>query len=168
MRAFQIRETGSFMSGLLSGDLFDAFLLEEASLHTAVHWQTDGRVNRDFYDSETWNDPAQRPYELAQWKQVRPYFRELIKGTRAPSSFRFVLHLKPETMTALLSRAGLSGLSDSIAALVLTIRYDGKQVSLVTGVGMKTFMMDRSADKMWDDAMQRFLVRADIAFDPLT
>ena len=52
MRAFQIKETGNFMTKLLSGGTFDSFLLEEASLHMQVAWHLDGHLNMDFFDDE--------------------------------------------------------------------------------------------------------------------
>lgn len=167
MKAFRITETGAFMSGLLSGNAFDAFLMEEASIHMAVLWQTDGHLNRDFYTGEEWEDRSVRPYDLAQWEEVRPYFRSIIKGTKVPSFFRFVLHLKPEKAEALLRAAHAEDASDNLAAMVLTIRYDQTGVTLVTGVSVRTFTVDRTPEKVWDEAMQAFLAAKEMSFEPL-
>lgn len=167
MKAFHIKETGSFMAKLLSGSAFDAFLMEEASLHMAVLWQADGHLNRDFYTEEEWENRELRPYDLAKWEDMRPYFRSLIKGTRVPSFFRFVLHLKPETAASLLKAAGQEAAAANIAAMVLTIRYDEKGVTLVTGLSFRSFSLDRSPEKIWDDAVQNFLASKEIAFEPL-
>ena len=49
MIALQITALKPFMSALLSGDLFDIFLLEEATLATAATYTINGRVNKAFF-----------------------------------------------------------------------------------------------------------------------
>ena len=43
MKAFQLTEKKEFMNLLLRTGVFDNFLLSEASLHTAVKYEIDGR-----------------------------------------------------------------------------------------------------------------------------
>ena len=165
MRSFQITETGNFMTRLLSDTAFDSFLLREASLHTAWHWTVDGRLNEAFFPKDIWEDPSQRPYEYARWEDVRPHFRELIKGRTAPTGFAVVLQLKPEHMEAVFRKAQLPALAESVGSLQLTVRYDGSHVQLVTGTSMKTFSLDKTADKLWDDTIQVFLGAKKISFE---
>ena len=167
MRSFQITETGNFMTKLLSDTAFDSFLLREAALHTAWHWTVDGRLNEAFFPKDVWEDPSRRPYEYARWEEVRPHFRELVKGRTAPTGFTIVLQLKPEHMEAVFRKALLTALSDSVGSLQLTIRYDGAQVQLVTGIAMKAFTLDKSAGVLWDDTMQAFLAAKKISFELL-
>ena len=78
MKAFKITETGNFMTKLLSGRSFDSFLLEEASLSMQVTWVLDGKINRNFYSNEEWEDESSHPYPLIAWADVRSHMRELI------------------------------------------------------------------------------------------
>ena len=64
MKAFKITETGNFMTKLLSGRTFDSFLLEEASLSIKTTWILDGKINRNFYSSEEWEDETNHPFPL--------------------------------------------------------------------------------------------------------
>ncbi|MEE1050628.1 MAG: DUF5721 family protein, partial [Lachnospiraceae bacterium] len=91
MIALKIVKNGSFMSKILAGDAFDSFLLEEARIRMAVTWDIDGHLNEQFYPADVWKDPEQRPYDRTQWKEIRPYIYDIIKGKQAPSSFHFVL-----------------------------------------------------------------------------
>lgn len=84
MIALKITSLGSFMSRLFSGNTFDSFLLSEGMLQTAVTWQLDGKINKDFFEKEVREDPAQCPYDYAAWSEIRPSLRELIRGKRAP------------------------------------------------------------------------------------
>ncbi|MCI2048174.1 MAG: DUF5721 family protein [Lachnospiraceae bacterium] len=154
------------MGKLLSGECFDSFLLEEASITTAVAWELNGRLNRDFYTEEEWNDKTVRPWEMVPWSEVRPLCRELIKGRRAPVRFCLVLHLKPEYIAATLTAGSGAGPSaGSVSSLVLTIRYDGQEADILTGVGHSAFTLDKSEEGIWDRAVIRFLQEKEIDFD---
>lgn len=168
MIALKITGLGSFMSRLFSGNTFDSFLLAEGTLQMGVTWQVDGKLNRDFYEKDVWEDPSQRPYDYMSWSEVRPALRELIRGKKAPVSFRFVLHLKPELMQSLLQKEGDSELLSCVGAFVLTIRYKEGQVSLLSGISMKSFTMNKNADILWDKVIRRFLQAKEIAFESLT
>lgn len=165
MKAFKITETGNFMTKLLSGGSFDSFLLEEASLHMQGTWTVDGHVNRAFYSEEEWADPSAHPFDLLTWRDVRGHLRELIRGKKAPAGLSIVLQLAPKSMEKLLTNAGLSEMIDSVGAMVLNIRYDGAKVTVVTGISLKTFTLDKNAALLWDDFVQRFFAAQKIAFE---
>ena len=165
MIALKITGLGSFMSRLFSGNTFDSFLLAEGTLRMGVTWQVDGKLNRDFFDKSTWEDPSQRPYDYAAWSQVRPFLRDLIRGKRVPVSFHFILHLKPEIMQAMLEKEGDNELISCVGAFVLTIRYKNGEASLLTGISMKSFAMNKNADRLWDKTIRRFLEANEIAFE---
>ena len=165
MIALKITGLGSFMSRLFSGNTFDSFLLAEGTLRMGVTWQVDGKLNRDFFDKSTWEDPSQRPYDYAAWSQVRPFLRDLIRGKRVPVSFHFILHLKPEIMQAMLEKEGDNELISCVGAFVLTIRYKNGEASLLTGISMKSFTMNKNADRLWDKTIRRFLEANEIAFE---
>lgn len=168
MIALRITSLGSFMSRLFSGNTFDSFLLAEGKLQMAFTWQLDGKLNRDFFEKSVWEDPAQRPYDYTAWSEVRPSLRELIRGKKAPVSFQFVLYLKPELMENMLRKEGETQLLSSVGAFVLTIRYKDGEASLLSGISMKSFTMNKNADILWDKAIRSFLDAREIAFEELT
>ena len=168
MRAFRITETGNFMTKLLSGRSFDSFLLEEASLSMQVTWHLDGRINRNFYSSEEWEDETTHPYPLIAWEAVRGHLRELIRGKKAPASMSIVLQLPPDRMKKILQDEGYPQLIESVGAMALNIRYDGSEVTLVTGISLKSFSLDKNADRIWDLMMERFLASREIGFETMT
>ena len=166
MIALAVSQVGSFMSKLLSSDCFDSFLLEEASIRMAVTYQISGHLNKDFFDTDVWNDPAQRPYDLAPWSSMRGRCRDLVKGKRVPASMRITLQLKPEYTEATIREGGGSeSLAESVEALALNIRLENGHLIMTTGVSLRTFSMDRSADRIWDEATRRFLRAKGIEFE---
>ena len=168
MIALKINSLGSFMSRLFSGNTFDSFLLTEGTLQMGVTWQVEGKLNRDFFEKSTWEDPEQRPYEYAPWSDVRPALRELIRGRQAPVSFQFILHLKPEYMHNILLKEDDRELMECVGAFVLTVRYREGEASLLTGISMKSFTLNKNADILWDKTVRRFLQAKEIPFEPLS
>ena len=165
MIALKITNVKQFMGKLLGSEDFDSFLMEEASISTYNTFRIDGRQNRDFYSSEEWEDKELRPYDFTPWKTIRPICFDLIKGTRTPSSFQFVLHLIPEYTASILKKGDTSVTPMQIKAFVLNIRYDGTALTLVTGTSYHTFLMDKTPDALWDQAIRQFLAKREIAFE---
>ena len=88
----------------------------------------------------------------------------MIKGKRSPLRFKFVFHLMPDYVPGVLKGADSSITADQVKALVLTVRYDGSSVSLVTGTAFCSFVMDRTLDAQWDRTMRQFLSKKGIAY----
>lgn len=164
MISFKIKNVRQFMGKFLASEAFDSFLVEEASISTYNTFQIDGHQNREFYTTKEWEDREIRPYDFSQWKQLRPICYSLIKGTRTPSAFKFVLHLMPDYVASILKDGDTGITPQQIKAFVLTVRYDDTGLTLITGTSFHTFIMDKSADELWDKAMGRFLDKREIEY----
>ena len=167
MIALKITNVKQFMGKLLASEAFDAFLLEEASISTYNTFLIDGHQNRDFYTSEEWEDKEIRPYDFTTWKQIRPICYSLIKGTKTPSAFKFILHLMPDCLASVLKEQDTTVAPQQIKALVLTVKYDGTTLTLITGTSFHTFIMDKSVDALWDNAVKGFLNKREISYEEL-
>lgn len=163
MTSFHITELKNFMGRLLGTDCFDSFLLASADISAAVEYSIDGHINPDFYTTEEREDPQIRPYEFASWSSMRPICFDMIKGKRTPSRFKFVLHLMPDYVPGVLKGADASLTPDQVKALVLTIKYDGSSISIVTGTAFHSFVLDKTLDAQWDKTMRQFLAKKGIA-----
>lgn len=167
MLALKLTSMKSFMNHLLVADTFDNFLLVEAVISTANTYQIDGHVNREFYSEEELSEGALCPYDFSLWKDMKGLCYNLIKGKRTPLFFKFVLHLKPDTVSKLLAAGGCALPLEQVKALVLTIKYDGTQAILTTGSAYHTFVMNKEPDVIWDKALQQFLARHEIGYELL-
>lgn len=167
MIALKITNVKQFMGKLLASEAFDTFLLEEASISTYNTFLIDGHQNRDFYTSEEWEDKEIRPFDFTTWKQIRPICYSLIKGTKTPSAFKFILHLMPDYLTSILKEQDTTVTPQQIKALVLTVKYDGTTLTLITGTAFHTFIMDKSVDVLWDNAVKSFLDKREISYEEL-
>ena len=167
MIALKIKKTGPFMAKLLGEDTFDLFLLEQAQIQMAVTWEIDGRLNRKFYDPDAWKDPSLRPYDLTEWKSIRPHCYNLIRGRQTPAGFLFVLRLKPELTSSILEKAGQDQLKAFVSGFIVNIRYQEGAVQIVTAVSYSSFTLDKSAGEIWDKAFASFLTGKKIDFDSM-
>ena len=167
MIALKITNVKQFMGKLLASEAFDSFLLEEASISTYNTFLIDGHQNKDFYTSEEWEDKEIRPFDFTTWKQIRPICYSLIKGTKTPSAFKFILHLMPDYLASILKEQDTTVTPQQIKALVLTVKYDGTTLTLITGTAFHTFIMDKSVDVLWDNAVKSFLDKREINYEEL-
>ena len=167
MIALQITTLKQFMNSFLGSENFDIFLLEHASITTYNTFQIDGRQNQAFYTAEEWDDPTIRPYEFTRWKDIRGLCFDLIKGKHTPTAFKFVLQLCPEYIEGILKNEDTLIKCSDIKSLVLTLKFDGSNLTLITGTSLKTFIPDKSIDSYWDNAIKRFLFKKELAYEEL-
>ena len=74
------------MSHLLLKPTFDEFSLVEGSIVTFNKFTIDGFLQKDFYEEA----PEK---EYSDWRDLREFCFNIIKGKRTPLSFKFVLSL---------------------------------------------------------------------------
>lgn len=165
MTALEIKNIKSFMSKFLASDTFDHFLLSEASITTYNTFFIDGRQNKDFFTEEEWNDSSIRPYDYSRWKDIKSLCFHLIKGTHTPVGFKFILHLIPSYVEAILADDSVTVPISEVKALVLIVKYDSGSLTITTGTSLKTFLPDKSADVFWDKYIKLFLEKAVIDYE---
>ncbi len=160
MIAVRILKQKSFMAKLLTTELFDSFLIEEASVDTFNTFTIDGRIHRDFYNGL--EDETEIPKEeFSHWSKIRPICLELIKGKQTPLGFKFVLRMNDEEKTAFLSGVD-TDLSPEYISLGLVVKFSKGQVIITSAVAYSIFTLDKSAEKAWDAYIPSFLDSKDI------
>lgn len=167
MVALQITSMKQFMNGLLSSDIFDIFLLEEATVTGAYTHIIDGSQHPEFYGDD---DPATYPtgaHAFITWKSVKTQIFDLIKGKHTPLNFKIVLHLSPEHIPSILSKGSPQVTAEQIKAFVLTIRFDGSKTLLTTATAFHSFVMDKEPDRLWDENLKNYLSKKEVLFEEL-
>ena len=143
------------MRKLLLQNIFDKFELVEGEVVTMVTWTVDGSLHKEFFGEEETDQAPARDHCL--WGEIRPVIYEMIKGKTLPVKFSFVLRLPDAGMQRMLEKHQLTQLSDTLAGLFLNIRYQNRKLSCTTGLSYKSFVLDKSMDKIWDEAAGHFL-----------
>lgn len=134
MRAFRVEEIKPFMSGLLSGHLFDEWQFRGAELGLECKITLQQGVERAFI-GETDRD-------FLIWPEIQPKIYMLIKGDKTPAYIRIALSLAPDLVP--------DGNRDWIEAYTVNIQYEKGVLSVTTGISDKTFSADKEPMRIWD------------------
>lgn len=140
----------SCMAHLLLKDTFDSFSFIEGQITTFNTFQIDGYLQKDFFD-----ETPEQTY--SHWKDVRDFCFSIIRGKRTPLSFKIVLALNENNYADFLSAHQITTYRpEEIHGLYLNFHYDGDTLQCVTGISMKTFTLDKSLEKEWDQHAESF------------
>ena len=156
-----IDSSKDFMGKLLVSDAFDSFLLQEAGIITSVTYTVNGRIHPDFYTEE---ERISHTEEFISWSEIRPLIFESVKGKNTPLSLRLTLCLKKEAMDALMQKKNPEAANTGLRALVINIRFESGAVAIMTGTSYDSFVLDRSAEEIWDETVKQFLLSKEISF----
>lgn len=165
MLAIQILSTKQFMSELLTGDIFNSFLLESASVTTFNTFSIDGRIHPDFFSKEDEDYEEKIKYTFSPYNLLKNHLFSYIKGNNTPLQIKMTLLLKPEAVKKLLLDGSFTAEPEFISDFVLNIKYDGAKILLTTAISYTGFTPDKSAEPIWDNAMKKFLEKNNLSYD---
>ena len=165
MKAFYIKDQKQFMNHLLKSELFDHFLLAEATIHGAISYSVDGHINREFFDDEELAALTADGSEYLPFSHFRPICYELIRGKHTPLFMKFVFLLSPANAAKTLASTDSGFTAEDVSGIFLNLTFRDGQLALTTGVSYRTFTLDRSFDAAWDKLAARFLSSHGIDFD---
>ena len=134
MKAFYMKDQKHFMNRLLKSDLFDHFLLAEATVHGAVSYQIDGHINRDFYDVDELAELTEAGSAYLPFSHLRPILFELIRGKHTPLYFKFVFLLSPSNAEKTIRSSDTGFSPDDISGIFLNLTFRDGQMILTNGV----------------------------------
>ena len=163
MIALNIVDVKGFMDKLLIKNVFDNFLLTELEINTFVKFKVQGRLNQNFFSSDELEQLNER--SLAKWSEIRPYAFQMVKGNKTPVSFQIVLQLSEENVEKTIRSAGIPIHADEVTGLYLHLKFEEGKLHIITGTGMKTFTLDKTLDKEWDEMTKKFLKHHEIPYE---
>ena len=166
MISLKITHTKDFMNKLLLSEVFDAFLVKEASITTFFTLHLEGRRNKDFYTSEEWEELHEHT-ECARWSELKPLCLQMIKGKKTPVSFKFIFKLSLKNTEKFLKQTGLSLAEHDISGLFLHILFEQGCITCTSGTALNIFTMDKTLDKEWDIMIERFLKQQQLDYELL-
>lgn len=162
MVALRIEDMKGFTSGLFVGEIFDRWLLREASITTFNVFTIDGRVHHGYFTDQEREE--QQIGALSPWKLIRPICFSLIRGKRLPESFRITLQLPQSEGERFLQSVQPDFPTEQLGGLFLNIRYEGQTMHCVTGVSLQVFTLDKRIEQGWDAQVKQFLKEKGIAY----
>lgn len=167
MTALQLVDIKDFMNKLLGTDLFDHFLLSEASITTFATYTIDGHLNQDFFSPEDEQYDFMQQTAISPFSLLRPVCFQLIKGTRTPLSFKFVFQLSMENQRRTIEKSGCNFRNEDITGMFLNLKFQNQKLTCTTGISYRSFSMDKSLEHEWDRLIQVFFKTHQIPFEIL-
>lgn len=167
MIALHLPEVRVFMNKLLCTEIFDNFLLQEASIQGNISYHIEGALHRDFYTEDELEQEHLSGLSFIPYGKVRTQCFDLIKGKRTPTFFKFVLLLSPVNLEKTLQQSGSNLTLQDVSASFINLKFQNNQLLLTTGISYRTFTIDKSLDHEWDTLIKKFLKNHDIIFEEL-
>ncbi len=165
MLCFKITDMKRFMAALFAGQIFDSMPVEDAHIVTANTFDISGRIVPAFYTADEIADMPDGLPEYTLWEQLRPICFSLIKGKKTPVSFQITFHASNTLQKELCSHDSCTVPYEQVSTLVFTIRYMDSMCRIITGSSYRTFLPDKTLDKLWDDYFRQFLTMHQISFE---
>lgn len=125
------------MNALLKGDSFDDFLVQEIVIKNGPSFVIEGEFSEGVLTTE--------------YGRVKPLCFEMVKGKTLPKSMKFVLSLSKEKIEKLILESASEVDADSVSSLSLNILFNGETLTVTTGTAYKTFVMDKTLEKEFDE-----------------
>lgn len=154
MLALKITDQKDFTNKLFLGDTFNSFWLNQAEIVTSNVFSIDGKLQNNFFDNDEQEFLVSSHRTFSLWKEIKPFCCSIIKGKRAPLSFKIVLQFSPNKAAALLQNSSVS--PEFVTGLYLNLQYKNKTMLCTTGTSMKTFLPGRELDHLWEQYIMEF------------
>lgn len=161
MILLQISDIKSTMAHLLIRESFDKFFMESAEVVTFASMALRGRRNGEWYDTE---EQREKALEWVYWKEVKNIVFSYIKGEKTPSILKVSLKADQEMAADLLQSSGVwSQFLEQKPELLLQFRYENGQLSVITGISYRSFILDKQIEFAWDAAVKQYFKHLGIA-----
>lgn len=87
------------------------------------------------------------------------------KREKDPLHFKIIFRLSRNNTKKLLQGSGLSYGIEEIFGLFLNFQYDGASLTCTTGTSLKTFTLDKSLDRAWDELVLKYFKQQQILWE---
>ena len=156
MLALKINTTKTFMHKLLIGDAFHVFSLVEASITTFNQFHIDGKLQMDFFDTDTEQQLSADKIIYSSWGDVKAYCYSIIRGKLPPLQFKFIMRLSPSQINILPANNIFSFSDSELSDLFLNIQFKNNELLCTTGIFSQVFTLDKTSETTWDNAVLDF------------
>lgn len=167
MIALKITDVKDFMNRLLVGDTFDYFETAEVSITTFNTFSIDGRLRKDFFDTDAREMLEQAGRSCSLWKDLKPFCYSVIRGKRTPLNFKIILQLSHRQTQSALEKLNLSISPELISRLFLNLQYKNRELLCTTGAATQIFIPDKSLEQYWDSTILSYFQTRKILFEEL-
>lgn len=162
MLALKITDQKDFTNKLFLKDTFDLFWFNQAEITTSNRFTIDGKLQTEFFDNDEQDFLSSSHRTCSLWKEIKPFCYSIIRGKRAPLSFKIVLQFSQNKAAALIQNSGLLLSPEQISGLYLNLQYKNKMLICTTGTALTTFLPEKGLEHLWDQYVLDFFSRNEL------
>ena len=164
MISLKVEDVKNFTKNIFVDEVFDNFVTSSVEIATFSKFSIDGRINSKWYTSEELEEISD---EYIKWSKLKKYVYDIIKGNKVPSFFKIVLLLSKENTINTIQKYSYEITQNDVSGLFLNIVYENNKINIITGISYKSFVMDKTLDKEWDNSIKIFLNKHGIEYEEL-
>ena len=167
MIALELTDIKDFMNKLLRSEVFDHFLMQEATITSSATYTIHGQITKGFYTEEEIEELHLEGCRFLPFSLLKGNCFDLIKGKKTPSAFRFVFLLSPSNMEKTIAAVGSSYKASDVTGMYINLKYQNQLLSLTTGIAYNIFSTDKTLESEWDKMVIKFLKQHEIEFEEI-
>ena len=167
MIALKLTDKKTFINQLLCSEIFDHFLLSEATIAKDASFTIDGHINASFYSKEEMEERHLSKNSILPYSSLRPICYQLIRGSRTPVYFKFILMLSPENMANTLACSESGFTPNDVQGIFINLTFQNGNIVLTTGISYTVFSTNHALNQEWDLLIKRFLNKNNITYEEL-
>ena len=167
MIALELTDIKDFMNKLLRSEVFDHFLLQEATITSSATYTINGQITKGFFSEDEIEELHLEGCRFLPFSMLRTNCFDLIKGKKTPSAFRFVFLLSPKNMEKTIASVGSSYNPADVTGMYINLKYQNQLLSLTTGIAYNIFSTDKTLESEWDKLVMKFLKQHEIEFEEI-
>ena len=152
----ELKEVKDFLNVLFTDERYDSFYLFSVKLDLAVSYEIDGKINKEFYTEEEFEQLTNRQYIC--WRDVKKTILGYMQDGKLPDKMKLILMFNKENITRLIEMNNILIHPDNIRALFMNILISDNKLSITTGTSLNVFTMDKTLEELWDSTVEKYYI----------
>ncbi len=160
MLAINVDDIKVFTQKLFMENLFDEYFVTNIEISTFNNFFVDARINKAYREKE-----LKEINEYSYWRELKPLCFNLIKGKILPLRFKIVLKLDGDDIENFINLYKLDMFKNKLKECFINIIYENNKLSITNGIYISEFIIDKSAERAWDEYILEILSKEKIKFN---
>ncbi|MBQ9279163.1 MAG: hypothetical protein IJ224_11090 [Lachnospiraceae bacterium] len=159
MNNFEIndnKEIKEFLNGLFTEERYDSFYLFSVKLDSAVSYDIDGKINKEFFSEEEFNELTEKEYIC--WRDIKKTILGFMKDGKLPIKMKLILMFNKDNVNRLIEMNNIPIHPDNVRALFMNVIYSDNRLSITTGTSLNVFTMDKTLEELWDKTVEKYYI----------
>ncbi len=159
MKSFEIgeiKEIKEFLNGLFTEERYESFYLFSGKLDSAISYEIDGKINKEFYSEEELGQLENKEYIC--WKDIKKSVLGFMSMGKLPVKMKIILMFNKDNINRLIEMNNIPIHPDNVRALFMNILYSDNRLSITTGTSLNVFTMDKTLEDLWDKTVEKYYI----------